>query len=255
MQIVPVIDLMNGVVVRACAGARDQYRPIRTPLSSTSDPVDVARGLLAVHPFPALYVADLDAITGVGDNVEALARLKAALPDLVLWVDNGIAAPADAMTWLAAGTDHLVLGSESQADAALLRRLAGHDRVVLSLDFRGESFLGPPSLLADPNSWPRRVIAMTLTRVGGRGGPDWGRLAQVARIAAGRAVFAAGGVRDGADLAALNGLGIAGALVATALHDGRLTTADIKSQLHRPVRPRESGDPGPPRSGCPPTRA
>jgi phosphoribosylformimino-5-aminoimidazole carboxamide ribotide isomerase len=64
MEIIPVIDVMGGVVVRARMGQRDRYRPIATPLSATSDPVDVARGLLAVHAFKTLYVADLDAIAG-----------------------------------------------------------------------------------------------------------------------------------------------------------------------------------------------
>lgn len=227
MQIIPVIDLRDGTVVRAQAGRRDQYRPIRTPLSPTSDPVDVARGLFAIHPFTALYVADLDAIERTGDNSAALDRLKAAFPRLELWVDNGIADGSAAAAWLATRADHLVLGSESQADPALVRRLAGHDRVVLSLDFRGDAFQGPVALRDDSACWPRRVIAMTLARVGSGGGPDLDRLSSVKAAAAGRAVFAAGGVRDGADLAALDRLGIAGALVASCLHDGRLTGADI----------------------------
>jgi HisA/HisF family protein len=227
VQIIPVIDLVNGTVVRARAGDRDHYRPIVTPLSPTSDPVDVAHGLLAIHPFDALYVADLDAITGRGDNTAALARLKARCPGLVLWVDSGVAAADPAEARLGAGTDRLVLGSESQVDAALARRLAGHDRVVLSLDFRGDRFQGPADLLADTSCWPRRIIAMTLARVGSGGGPDLDRLDDVKRAAGARAVFAAGGVRDAADLAALAGRGIAGALVATCLHDGRLTGADI----------------------------
>ena len=79
-----MLDLKQGAVVRARMGQRDQYRPIETPLSPTSDPVDVARGLLAVHPFATLYVADLDAIAGRGDNHAALARLRAAFPRLTL---------------------------------------------------------------------------------------------------------------------------------------------------------------------------
>jgi phosphoribosylformimino-5-aminoimidazole carboxamide ribotide isomerase len=37
------------------------------------------------------------------------------------------------------------------------------------------------------------------------------------------AIYSGGGVRDNADLLALESAGAAGALVATALHDGRLT--------------------------------
>lgn len=62
MEVIPVIDLMGGVVVRARLGRRDTYPPIETRLSATSAPIDVVAGVLALHPFGAIYVADLDAI-------------------------------------------------------------------------------------------------------------------------------------------------------------------------------------------------
>ncbi len=228
MEIIPVLDLKDGVVVRARMGQRHLYAPLATPLAATSDPLDVARGLLALHPFATLYVADLDAIEGSGDNAAALRRIKCACPAVSLWVDNGIAEAAAAACWLDAGIGSLVLGSETQTDAALVRDLAGDDRVILSLDFRGAEFQGAPAILDDPSAWPARVIAMTLARVGSGAGPDLERLAAVRRIASGRRIYAAGGVRDAADLAALARAGIAGALVATALHDGRLGRAEIE---------------------------
>jgi phosphoribosylformimino-5-aminoimidazole carboxamide ribotide isomerase len=233
MEIIPVIDVRNGTVVRARMGKRDEYRPISTPLSPTSEPVDVARGLLSIYPFATLYVADLDAIEGRGDNGAALARLKAAFPDLTLWVDNGIARLAEAERWLAAGLGHLVLGSESQADTTLVRRLAEDARVVLSLDFRGAAFQGPRELLADSACWPGRVIAMTLAKVGSGTGPDMDVLAAVRKAAGARMIYAAGGVRDAGDLTALAHAGIAGALVASCLHDGRLSGAEIAALKQR----------------------
>jgi phosphoribosylformimino-5-aminoimidazole carboxamide ribotide isomerase len=71
LRAIPVIDLMHGQVVRAQMGDRASYRPLESLLSPTSDPVDVVRGLLGVFPFQTLYVADLDAIQGNGDNVPA----------------------------------------------------------------------------------------------------------------------------------------------------------------------------------------
>ena len=80
MQAIPVIDLMGGRVVRARMGDRASYRPLESPLSPTSDAVAVVRGLLAVYPFPTLYVADLDAIEGDGDNFPTLRRIRAEFP-------------------------------------------------------------------------------------------------------------------------------------------------------------------------------
>jgi HisA/HisF family protein len=235
MEIIPVIDVRGGVVVRARMGRRDEYRPIQTSLSRTSDPVDVARGLFSIFPFPTLYVADLDAIEGRGGNRAVLERLQAAFPNLTLWVDSGIARVAEAERWLAAGLGHLVLGSESQADTALARRFAADPRVVLSLDFRGVEFQGPRELLADPACWPGKVIAMTLAKVGSGAGPDMEVLAAVRKTGAPRKIYAAGGVRDATDLTALARAGIAGALVASCLHDGRLTGEDIAGLAAAPA--------------------
>jgi phosphoribosylformimino-5-aminoimidazole carboxamide ribotide isomerase len=220
MQVIPVLDLIAGQVVRAKMGDRDAYRPIETPLSATPDPVDVAAGLLRLAPFSTFYIADLDAILGRGDNFAALGRLKAAFPALELWIDNGAADAAAVAATRAFGA--AVLGSESQRDLSLLAR---ERDALLSLDFRGEAFQGPPELLQRPELWPERVIVMTLGRVGSGAGPDLDRLAAIRAIAGDRRLYAAGGVRGDADLAALEAAGAAGVLVASALHDGRISSA------------------------------
>jgi phosphoribosylformimino-5-aminoimidazole carboxamide ribotide isomerase len=229
MDIIPVLDLRGGIVVRARMGQRDQYRPLESPLSPTSDPINVMRGLYSVYPFKTFYIADLDAIMGMGNNEAVLRRLKAEFPAAVFWVDNGVCDLSSAWNWLDAGLGHLVVGSESQQDMALMQRLSQHDRVVLSLDFRDQAFQGPPALLDDVASWPGKLIVMTLARVGSGAGPDLDRLCEIRDIAAGRDIYAAGGVRDSADIAVLKSAGISGALVATSLHDGRLRGSDLEA--------------------------
>ena len=228
MHIIPVIDLKGGTVVHARMGKRAFYRPIETPLARGSDPVDVVAGLLSIHPFTTLYVADLDAIEKTGDNRAGLGRVKQAFPQLTLWVDSGIADFDTAADWLQQGLGHLVLGSETQSDAALAYHLAENTQVVLSLDFRGPNFMGPPPLLAQSDAWPQRVIVMTLDRVGSHAGPDLTRLRALKAAAKSRDIYAAGGVRDAADLRALAQAEITGALVASSLHDGRITAADLQ---------------------------
>jgi phosphoribosylformimino-5-aminoimidazole carboxamide ribotide isomerase len=228
MMLIPVLDLRGGIVVRARHGRREDYRPITTPLAPTSDPVAVLRGLLTIHAFTAVYVADLDAIERRGDQHGALFGLQAAYAGS-LWVDQGIADGAAAHRFLEAGPGRLVLGSETQRDLALAREFAADARVLLSLDFRGETFLGPPALLTRPDLWPQEVIVMSLTRIGGALGPDIDRLEGIMNVAGkGRRIYAAGGVRDAGDLAALAQAGVAGALIASCLHDGRVTAAEIR---------------------------
>jgi phosphoribosylformimino-5-aminoimidazole carboxamide ribotide isomerase len=227
MEVIPVIDLKDGVVVHARMGMRSAYAPIETPLSPTSRPTDVARGLLSIFPFKKFYVADLNAIENKDNNNAALKRLSLDFPELVFWVDAGIADVHHAQRWFEAGLGHLVLGSETQRDSDLISFLCRNNRTILSLDFRGDAFLGPASLLNEANIWPTNVIVMTLARVGSASGPDMYWLTTIKSRAANRQVYAAGGVRDANDLASLAAAGIAGALVATSLHNGKLTGAQI----------------------------
>jgi phosphoribosylformimino-5-aminoimidazole carboxamide ribotide isomerase len=229
LQVIPVIDLVGGQVVHARKGDRASYRPVKSPLSPTSDAVDVVRGLRSVYPFPTLYVADLDAIQGHGDNVQTLRRIRDAFPALQIWVDNGAAASAAIDALIDADLGAPIIGSESQRDSALIARHRNSNRVVLSLDFRGDVFQGPEEILAEPALWPSRVIVMTLARVGSAAGPDLARLAAIRSIAGGREIYAAGGVRDARDLSALKAAGASGALIATALHEQRIDAADLEA--------------------------
>lgn len=227
MQVIPVIDIRKGVVVRAISGRRSEYKPIVTPLAQTSAPLDVARGLMSVHPFETLYIADLDAIEGRGENYDTIRAISEAIAPAGLWVDAGSKRAAEIDRWLALPQVHVVAGSESYENACELCSFRDNPHVVLSLDFSARSFLGDEALLNDASLWPQRVVVMTLARVGSGLGPDLMSFREIVRRAEGRRVFAAGGVRSVGDLVALEEAGAAGALVATALHDGRLTHADL----------------------------
>jgi len=220
-EIIPVIDLRHGQVVRARAGERASYAPIVTPLAKGSSPEAVARGLVGAVRATLLYVADLDAIIdGTPPDRASLAAVRRACPDARLWVDAGFSHAAGVDAFLAAGLGRPVIGSESQADAGLVRALG--DRAVFSLDTRGDERLGPETLHEEPAHWPRDVIVMTLGRVGAGAGPDLARLAALRASSPATRLYAAGGVRGPADVEALMEIGVAGALVASAIHDGTL---------------------------------
>lgn len=229
MDIIPVIDLRGGEVVRAKKGERHLYAPIRTPLSPTSRPADVVAGFLALHPFRTIYVADLDAIEGKGSQSACLVELEAAFPALTFWVDAGIATSCAATSWLKSHRGDLVLGSETMHDAGLVARISTLPRSLLSLDFRGDAFQGPARLAEDETLWPTRLIVMSLARIGSQAGPDFDRLAEIRVRSRGRhAIYAAGGIRGPEDLKRLNEAGVAGVLLASALHDGRITTRHLR---------------------------
>jgi HisA/HisF family protein len=239
MDIIPVIDLKDGHVVLARGGARHLYAPIETPLAPTSRPHDVIAGFLSLYPFRKIYIADLDAITGAGGHASIVAALESYFPDLEFWVDTGLATESRATAWLAQNRGALIIGSENLGDLHTAPRLAAEPRRILSLDFRGDDFLGPPALATNPEFWPRRVIVMTLAKVGAGSGPDFARLDQIHTHAPTRDLYAAGGVRDAEDLRRLEAAGIAGVLVASALHNGKITATDLRdANAHKKGEPK-----------------
>jgi phosphoribosylformimino-5-aminoimidazole carboxamide ribotide isomerase len=225
--LIPVIDIASGRVVHARGGNRAAYPPLESTLCDSSLPGQVVASLLQLHPFTHLYIADLDAITGRGAQTALVQELYARFPGLHLWVDAGLHTAADCRRWLRDCPATAVLGSETLADAAVLAALPDTGRVVLSLDFRGERLLGPADLLQQTAHWPQHVIGMSLDHVGNTGGPDLRRIRQLRPDAGDRQLYAAGGVRDAADLQRLQDAGADGALLASALHNGRIGAAQL----------------------------
>ncbi len=229
MNVIPVIDIRHGVAVQAVVGDRANYRPLSTPLAPAADPVDVARGYMRLSAFPVVYVADLDGIEGRGANLGMLARIAHAIGDAELWADTGARDRTSLIPLLEIGRLRPVVGSETlrrPADLAAMMSELG-DKLILSLDFRGDDFMGPTPLLAEADVWPQRVIVMTLARVGAGLGPDTDRIRSITASALGREVYAAGGVRNRDDLLAVRDAGASGALIASALHDGQIKTGDL----------------------------
>ncbi|NPT40399.1 nickel transporter [Paraburkholderia sp. 1N] len=254
MQIIPVIDVLNGSAVRAVRGERSRYQPVESQLCSGSDPVDIAQALLDYSAASVLYVADLDGIMRRAPQRDTLARLAHALPGIELWLDAGFTHPTAADTLITSLHEvgaklTPVFGSESlrsdaasdvHADRSSLPSaspgrtvLPGRtpprlpEDAILSLDRRHDTPLGDPLYWTDTANWPARLIVMTLERVGSFDGPDLTALADVRRRAGKRQIIGAGGVRHTDDLRAAAAAGADAWLIASALHDRRIPAASI----------------------------
>jgi phosphoribosylformimino-5-aminoimidazole carboxamide ribotide isomerase len=93
-RIIPVIDVMNGVIVHGIGGRRDEYKPIRSAIVDSAVPLKVAEAMLAKTGSDEIYIADLDAIRGNGTPSEAVRRLIPQLSAKV-WLDHGIRTGAE----------------------------------------------------------------------------------------------------------------------------------------------------------------
>ncbi len=229
MDVIPVMDVAHGQVVRAMKGQRSGYRPIETPLAESSEPADVARGLARLFPFYKIYLDDLDGIEGRGRNTHIVPALSQVLGRAEIWIDAGTSSRGAARAVLAAPVATLVVGTESIETVRNWEDISDEApaRTVLSLDFKNGEFIGPEAMLADSSLWPSRVVVMTLDRVGANEGPDIRRLEGIVARAKGRRIYAAGGVRDRGDLDEIKKIGVAGALVASALHSGKISAGDL----------------------------
>ncbi len=219
---------MGGHVVRAERGVRSRYRPVSSPLCQSSEAIVVAPILLDYAASDTLYIADLDALAGKPAQIATLDALLAALPGVEVWLDAGYrdaSAFARLRAALGSCTDRItpVFASESLADPAMVRvSLADRERCILSLDRRGEERLDPGRCWDLPECWPKRVVVMTLDRVGSFEGPDLEILQQVRERAPQAALIGAGGIRDESDLVRAESAGASAWLTASALHDRRI---------------------------------
>lgn len=238
MEIIPVIDLKDGVVVHARQGRRDQYQPINTHLCRSSAIDSVIEAFLRLYNFSTFYIADLNAITRQGHHERLIDEVLSRFPELTFWVDSGYQTYDRHAQRL--GNYIPVLGSESFRDETIGEIKAFGNNFVLSLDYSPTDALGAKSLFSRPDLWPDHIIIMTLARVGSHSGPDLDKLTRFCRQYPDKNFIAAGGIRNKQDLMDLSGIGIEQALVASALHSGDLNTDDIKN-LQAKKYPDESG--------------
>jgi HisA/HisF family protein len=237
MELLPVLDLMAGRVVRGIAGRRSEYRPIDSRLTPSCEPAAVAAALDRQFGLQRLYLADLDAIAGAPPARDVYARLQA--DGFALWVDAGVRTIGDAVHVRSLGVERVIVGLETIAGPDVLTAAVSElgERVIFSLDLQA----GLP--VGDLAAWPERgvhgildravaagiggIIVLDVARVGvGAGTGTEGLCSWIKKKYPRLPVYAGGGVRDAADLRVLRDRGVRGALVASALHDGNLSRAD-----------------------------
>ena len=187
----------------------------------------MVRAYLSVFPFRTFYIADLNAIEENGNNHGLITRMLETHGDISLWIDSGADPFLNDNTVCFRDRVSNVLGSETGITSEQLDYYTRESDCVLSLDFRGGELLGNADLPAQPSRLPQRIIIMNLERVGSHAGPDLEHVRSLLDRLPGKQVYAAGGVRNTEDLRLLAGLGVHGALVASALHDKTITSEHL----------------------------
>ncbi len=226
---------MHGV-----AGDRARYRPVRSVLTTSSRPADVAAAFRERLGLERLYLADLDAIEGGAEPDTDLIRALRA-DGLRLIVDAGVCGADAAVELARAGVEDVVVALETltgiEGLLAILDAL-GDRSVILSVDLRdGVPIGGPPDwreldgvsiARRAMEVGVRRLILLDLAAVGTSRGCPLAESVGVLAFARPRPeLITGGGVRTADDLEALAASGADAALVATALHSGAIGRREI----------------------------
>jgi phosphoribosylformimino-5-aminoimidazole carboxamide ribotide isomerase len=234
MHLFPAIDLRGGQVVQLTQGDFDRERV------HGDDPAAVARAFARAGA-PWIHTVDLDAArTGEPLNRHLIAAIVDAV-DVPVQAGGGVRS-ADAAAALAdLGVARVVMGTAALEDPALVARIAARQPVALGLDVKGREVAVRGWTEGSGLEWTealRRLAgagasAVIVTQIDVEGmmaGSDTSGLAEVL-AATDLDVIASGGVGELADLIALDelevdGRHLAGAIVGTAIYEGRVDVAE-----------------------------
>ncbi|MFO0958992.1 MAG: 1-(5-phosphoribosyl)-5-[(5-phosphoribosylamino)methylideneamino]imidazole-4-carboxamide isomerase [Isosphaeraceae bacterium] len=241
MQLIPAIDLRGGRCVRLRQGDYGRETVY------DDDPAAVAArwegdGAGRIH------LVDLDgAKLGRPMNVETVREILSRVR-VPCQLGGGIRDRSTLETWLAAGVDRVIVGTQAVKDPPWFRRIVEDHpgRVVLGLDARDgrvatEGWLDVSSidaaeLAASFDDLPLAGVVYTdIARDGMLEGPNLAATEALARSLK-APVIASGGVGELEDLARLAALPVAGCIVGRALYDGRFTLVEALRAADDPGR-------------------
>jgi phosphoribosylformimino-5-aminoimidazole carboxamide ribotide isomerase len=239
MLIIPSIVLKNGLCVHVMQGQ------INNAETFSNDAVDVA-GRWFDSGARRLHIVDLDgAVEGQAVNNEVIQQISQRFPNFSLQVGGGIRNIEAVETYLEAGVDFVILGTNAVKLPAFITEAAREfpGRIMLSADVQdgkvltnGRSEVSSLSVLEFADQFSDDNLAAIAYTDISRDGMVAGvniettlRLAQSSSLP----IIVAGGVSSMADLRALKALsyeGIEAAIVGRALDDGNINIVDAQNQ-------------------------
>ncbi len=211
MRVFFVVDIKDGLVVAAKRGERESYKPIESPIVPSSDPISVIN---AVKP-KYLYAADLDRITGVGDNGKVLEKLSGLVSEMI--ADCGFKNDEELKNLPFVP----VVGTET-FDITRLKT-----RCYVSLDFKGKfldaskKFKSWREAVEVLNSYDLYGIIVLPIHSVGTMKPEFELVEEVIAVSD-HPVMLGGGISGVEDLSRAKEIGCSGVLVATAVHKGKI---------------------------------
>ena len=238
LELLPAVDIAGGQAVQLVQGVAGSEKRFGDPLEAALN--WQRRGAEWLH------LVDLDAAFGRGDNRELLAEIVGQL-DIKVEMSGGIRDDDSLQAALSNGCRRVNMGTAALENPQwCAKAIATHgDRIAVGLDVRGRTLAA--------RGWTRdggdlydvlgrldaegcaRYVVTDVNKDGMLQGPNLDLLRHVCEVTD-RPVVASGGITELADLEALTALvplGVEGAIIGTALYEGRFTLEDALA-LTRP---------------------
>jgi len=240
MRIIPVLDILNSQVVHGIRGERNRYEPIHSIITSSCMPLDVAKAFKSQFSISEIYIADLDAIISQKSTFSYLNEIIIQT-DLQIMLDAGIDELGPASNLLKKGVSKIIIGTETLRSLTNLREILtciDPKNLIISLDLKQGTILTKVENLRAKTPLEalhlfedlgiQELIVLELTKVGSESGVMTETLQQILQNSS-ISIITGGGARNIQDLKRLKEAGVAGVLIATALHNGSIGPADLAS--------------------------
>jgi 1-(5-phosphoribosyl)-5-[(5-phosphoribosylamino)methylideneamino] imidazole-4-carboxamide isomerase/N-(5'phosphoribosyl)anthranilate isomerase len=229
LELLPAVDVADGKAVRLTQGEAGSETDYGSPLEAAQTWINA--GAEWIH------LVDLDAAFGRGDNRAIIREVVDSASSVKIELSGGIRDDASLEAALEAGATRVNLGTAALEDPEWTERVIGKfgDAIAVGLDVRGTTLAARgwtqeggdlfEVLARLEGAGCARYVVTDVTKDGTLRGPNIELLKQVMQRTS-KPVVASGGIsslQDIADLRALVGEGLEGAILGKALYAGKFT--------------------------------
>jgi len=226
VKVIPVLDVMKGLVVHAVEGVREEYKPlVNSAVCSSPEPKCFIDKFWELG-FDEIYIADLDSIMNTGENWSVIEyAVKRGFRVFADIGRKGILKNNGERLCFVIGTEYLFYPQELKL---ICNRVSSLDIVEREVKF-ANTILPIESVLnryRELGCWPQTLLVINLKRVGTMKGFDVEIVKLVRKFYRGRLVVG-GGISGIEEVKKLGEAGVDGVIIATSLHKGLIKSTYI----------------------------
>jgi len=232
LEILPAIDVKEGVAIRLIQGELDKQ-------SKYGDPIEIAAEFVAAGA-SWIHLVDLDAAFGLGNNFEVLASVIKSV-DIKIELSGGIRDDESLNRALSTGCTRINLGTaaleQPEWTESVIKKHG--DKIAVGLDVRGRQLSARGWTKSGGDLFEAitrldkvgcaRYVLTDITRDGTLTGPNLELLKEVTSFTK-TPIVASGGISSLSDVKTLTQLtndGVEGVIIGKALYAGAFTLAQV----------------------------